>query len=110
MSDEREVRAVGSGHGAAAVNIVLGSEALRPILWFFGTVTAVSLLVAILSLAIAAASRERAGDAYEAAARAQRQADLANWTMNNLEGLIQQHGVYIPEEFKPHNLTKGHGK
>lgn len=57
--------------------------------------------------AIAAAAEARAQTAEEDAARAQRQADLANWTVNNLEGIMTAHGIAVPENLRPHNLTRG---
>lgn len=50
---------------------------------------------------------ERVKTAEDDAARAQRQADLANWTLNNLEGIMTAHGIAVPENLQPHNLTRG---
>lgn len=91
-----------ASHHGQSVSIVLPNASM----WLLGALI-VSL---VLCVAVSVRAMSRADDAYEAAARAQRQADLSNWTMNNLEGIIQQHGYYIPQEFQPHNLTKGKPK
>lgn len=100
--DEVEGMAARTNGSGQSVNVsVSGLEGIK----YFAIVLAIFFLAMMLCIWLAARADDRADDAYEAAARAQRQADLANWTMNNLEGLIVQHGIQIPATFMPHNLT-----
>lgn len=46
----------------------------------------------------------------EQVTRIQKQADLSNWTVMNLEGVMAQHGIDVPDNLRPHNLTKGTSK
>lgn len=92
-----DVNASTNGSGQS-VSVVLPTASM----WLLGTL----IISLVICVAISVKAMERADDAYEASARAQRQADLANWTMNNLEGLMQQHGYYIPQAFQPKNLTR----
>jgi hypothetical protein len=52
----------------------------------------------------ASTARANSENAQREATRAQAQADLANWTMNNLEGLMKEKGFTIPKELQPKNL------
>lgn len=58
----------------------------------------------------AAAARERAQTAQDDAARTLRQADLSNWIIMNLEDIMREHGIAVPENLRPKIIPreKGH--
>lgn len=97
-TEPRQIAAV-EQHGAS-VTVTLG-DGFRQF-----QLLLLCLIAALFAAGGFAVSAEiKAQDAVDAVARVQRQADLANWTMNNLEGLIQSRGIAIPSNLQPHNFT-----
>lgn len=73
-------------HGnAPAINIILGTEAIKPFAWFAGAVLAVSLLISLMALGVAIFIAGAAQTANAAAiARAEDKVSEANVNMRQL--------------------------
>lgn len=100
---EQTSTAHGSGN---SVNVTLGGQGI----WVIAALMVAMIVVLSVTIPISIRAEQKAQEALDTAARVQRQADLSNWTLVNLEGLLQAHNIAVPVEFQPHNLIKSKEK
>lgn len=105
IEPERNLTANASGNGQS-VNVHLGGQGI----WIIAALMVAMIVVLAVTIPISIRAEKKAQDALDTAARVQRQADLSNWTLVNLEGLLQAHNIAVPVEFQPHNLIKSKEK
>lgn len=92
---DRLMRAETKGSGQS-VNIVLGSDALKPFAWFAGTVLAVALLISILSLAMSIYGLTTANDLSRKFDNLEREARLQAYWAQRAEVAMDKYGIAVP--------------